>query len=213
MVRLRTAIAASCALAFSAPAAVRAAEPGGPTAPGADSVTRVLVRFAADASAALRAQMRAEADVPARRHVDGDAPRHRRGRAAAGARRRADRRGPARGAAEQPGVSLRIDRRTLRTVRARGLRLALGASEACRTSIEVRVDARSTRRLDLPSRIIGRASVRLTRAGRRAVTVLVLSRAARALRSATRVRVVARAVAVDASGNRRGTERTATLKR
>jgi subtilisin family serine protease len=112
-----------------------------------------------------------------------------------------------------PGVSLRIDRRTLRAVRARGLRLALGASEACRTRIEVRVDARSARRLHLSSRTIARASVRLTRAGHRAVTVRVSSRATRALRSATRVRIVARAVAVDAAGNHRGTERAATLKR
>jgi tRNA threonylcarbamoyladenosine modification (KEOPS) complex Pcc1 subunit len=110
-------------------------------------------------------------------------------------------------------VSLRIDRRTLRTVRARGLRLALGASEACRTRIDVRIDARSARRLHLSSRTIGRASVRLTRAGKRAVTVHVSARAARALRAATRLRVVARAVAVDAAGNRRGTERAATLRR
>jgi subtilisin family serine protease len=112
-----------------------------------------------------------------------------------------------------PGVSLRIDRRTLRAVRARGLRLALGASEACRTSIEVRVDARSARRLHLASRTIGHTTVRLTAAGRRAVTVHVSARAARSLRSATRLRVVARAVAVDASGNRRGAERAATLRR
>jgi thermitase len=112
-----------------------------------------------------------------------------------------------------PGVSLRIDRRTLRTVRTRGLRLALGASEACRTRIEVRVDGRSARRLHLSSRTIGRASVRLTRAGKRAVTLRVSSRVARALRAATRLRVVARAVAVDAAGNRRGTERAATLRR
>jgi hypothetical protein len=83
-----------------------------------------------------------------------------------------------------PGVSLRIDRRTLRTVCARGLRLALGASEACRTRIDVRIDARSARRLHLSSRTIGRASVRLTRAGERAVTVRVSARAARALRAA-----------------------------
>jgi hypothetical protein len=83
-----------------------------------------------------------------------------------------------------PGVSLRIDRRTLRAVRARGLRLALGASEACRTRIEVRVDARSARRLHLSSRTIAHASVRLTRASHRAVTARVSSRAARALRSA-----------------------------
>jgi hypothetical protein len=112
-----------------------------------------------------------------------------------------------------PGVSLRIDRGTLRTVRARGLHLALGASEACRASIDVRVNASAARRLHLTSRTIGRASARLTAAGRRTVTVRVPARVARALRSASRLRVVARAVAVDASGNHRGTERAATLRR
>jgi thermitase len=112
-----------------------------------------------------------------------------------------------------PGVSLRIDRGTLRAVRSRGLHLALGASEACRARIEVRIDARTARRLHLTSRTIGRASVRLTAAGKRAVTVRVSARTARALRSASGLRVVARAVAVDASGNRRGTERAATLRR
>jgi hypothetical protein len=63
MGRVRTAIAASCALALCAPAGVRAAEPGGPTAPGTESVTRVLVRFASDASPSERAEMRARADV------------------------------------------------------------------------------------------------------------------------------------------------------
>lgn len=112
-----------------------------------------------------------------------------------------------------PGVSLRIDRRTLGAVRTRGLHLALGASEACRASIAVRIDARTARRLHLSSRTIGRASARLTAAGRRAITVRVSARVARALRSASRLRVIARAVAVDASGNHRGTERAATLRR
>jgi thermitase len=112
-----------------------------------------------------------------------------------------------------PGVSLRIDHGTLGAVRARGLHLALGASEACRASIDVRVDARTARRLHLTSRTIGRVSVRLAAAGRRAVTVRVSARVARALRSASRLRVVARAVAADASGNHRGTERVATLRR
>jgi hypothetical protein len=112
-----------------------------------------------------------------------------------------------------PGVSLRIDPGSLHAVRARGLRLALGTSEACRASIEVRVSARSARRLHLSSRTIGRTSVRLAAAGRRGVTVRASARVARALSSASRLRVVARAVAVDASGNRRGTERAATLRR
>jgi subtilisin family serine protease len=112
-----------------------------------------------------------------------------------------------------PGVSLRIDRETLRAVRLRGLRLAVGASEACRASIEVRVDARSARRLHLASRTLGRASAHLGAAGRKAVTVRVSARVARGLRSVVRLRVVAHAVAVDAAGNQRGTASAATLRR
>ena len=112
-----------------------------------------------------------------------------------------------------PGVSLRIDRGTLGTVRARGLQLALGASEAVRARVEVRIDARSARRLHLSSRTIGRAITRLGAAGRKTVTVRLSARAARALRTTARLRVVAHAVAVDAAGNRRGAERAATLRR
>ena len=112
-----------------------------------------------------------------------------------------------------PGVSLRIDRGTLRTVRVRGLRLALGVSEAVRASIGVRIDARSARRLHLSSRTIGRAITRLGAAGRKTVTVRLSARTARALRTTARLRVVAHAVAVDAAGNRRGAERAATLRR
>jgi subtilisin family serine protease len=112
-----------------------------------------------------------------------------------------------------PGVSLRIDRGTLRTVRVRGLHLALGASEACRARIDVRIDARSARRLHLSSRTIGTASIRLGAAGHRAVTVRVSARVARALRPAARLRVVAHVVAIDAAGNERGTQSAATLRR
>jgi subtilisin family serine protease len=121
----------------------------------------------------------------------------------------------AKSAADQtaPGVSLRIDRRTLSAVRTRGLHLALGASEACRASIDVRIDKRSARRLHLISRTMGRASVHLAKAGKWPVTVRVSARVARALRATASLRVVAHAVAVDASGNRRGTERVATLTR
>ena len=112
-----------------------------------------------------------------------------------------------------PGVSLRIDRGRLRTVRVRGLRLALGVSEAVRASIDVRIDARIARRLHLPSRTIGRAITRIGAAGRKTVTVRLSARAARALRTTARLRVVAHAVAVDAAGNRRSTERATTLPR
>src|SRR5689334_2300606 len=63
MPRLPTWIVASLAVLLAAPTTVRAADPGGPTAPGSAPVTRVIVRFAADASAQARAAMRARADV------------------------------------------------------------------------------------------------------------------------------------------------------
>jgi hypothetical protein len=100
-----------------------------------------------------------------------------------------------------PGVSLRMDRGRLRTIRVRGLRLALGVSEAVRASIDVRIDARSARRRHPSSRTIGRTITRLGAAGRKTVTVRLSARAARALRTA-RLRVVAHAVAVDGAGNR-----------
>jgi subtilisin family serine protease len=51
-----------------------------------------------------------------------------------------------------PAVALRIDRVRLSALRTRGLRVALGVSEACRTSIAVEVDKRTARRLHLTSR-------------------------------------------------------------
>ena len=63
MSRCGRSIVASCAARFGRPAVGRAAEPGGPTAAGSAPVTRVLVRFASDASSAERAGMRARADV------------------------------------------------------------------------------------------------------------------------------------------------------
>ena len=77
----------------------------------------------------------------------------------------------------------------------------LGASEACRASIEVRIDARSARRLHLASRTIGRAERAPHEAGEPACdhrSRLSLARRARCA-PAKRLRVVARAVAVDAS--------------
>ena len=60
---LSTWIVASLALLLCLPAGVPGAEPGGPTAPGSEAVTHVIVRFAADVSTRERADMRARADV------------------------------------------------------------------------------------------------------------------------------------------------------
>jgi hypothetical protein len=75
------------------------------------------------------------------------------------------------------------------------------------------VDKATARRLHLKSRTIGHATVRLTKAGKRIVTVHLSSRAARALSRVSKARVVVRAVAVDPSGNTRHAQRTKTLHR
>jgi subtilisin family serine protease len=113
-----------------------------------------------------------------------------------------------------PGVSVRIERRRLGSVLRRGLRVTLRCSEACRATAAARVDARTARRLGLGRRAatIARAESRLTRAGRRALSIPLSARARRALRGASRVRVTVTAVAVDPSGNRRAASSAATLR-
>jgi subtilisin family serine protease len=112
-----------------------------------------------------------------------------------------------------PTVGLRILRARLRAVGKRGLRLAIVVSEPCRIAIVLAVDRRTQRRLRLRSRALGRATIRLSAAGRGSVTLRISARARRALRRAARVRVTARAVAIDAAGNRRTVARSATLRR
>jgi subtilisin family serine protease len=113
-----------------------------------------------------------------------------------------------------PGVSVRIERRRLGTVLRRGLRVALRCSEACRATAAVRIDARTARRLGLGPRTatVGRAELRLTRAGGRVVSVPLSAGAGRALRGAGRVRVAVAAVAADPSGNRRTASSASTLR-
>ncbi len=112
-----------------------------------------------------------------------------------------------------PKVALSIAGSHLRLVRARGVRVTVTSSEACRVTLALVVDKATARRLHLRSRTIGHATVRLTKAGKRVVTVRLSSRAARALSRAAKVRVLASAVAVDGAGNRRNAQRAKTLHR
>ena len=67
MSRWGRSIVASCALLLCAPVGARAAEPGGPTAPGSQPVTRVLVRFASGCFAGAAGRHARPRRRPARR--------------------------------------------------------------------------------------------------------------------------------------------------
>ncbi len=109
-------------------------------------------------------------------------------------------------------VALRIFGARLRVVRGHGLQVSLTVSRACRVSVVLQVDRRTQRRLHLRSRVLGRTRVRLRAAGQRSVTVHLSARAARALRRVSRLRVTARAIAIDAAGHRREIARVVTLR-
>jgi hypothetical protein len=110
-------------------------------------------------------------------------------------------------------VALRILRARLSVVRGRGLRVTLTVSKACRITVVLRVNKRTQRRLHLRSPVLGRAAVNVRKGGMRTVTVKLSARARSALRRASRLRVTARAVAVDADGDRSAITRAVTLRR
>jgi subtilisin family serine protease len=110
-------------------------------------------------------------------------------------------------------VALRILRAKIKTVRGHGLRVTLTVSTACRITVAIQVDRRTKKRLHLRSTVLGRATVVLRAAGRRTVSVRLSSRARRALRHVARLRVTARATAIDAAGDRSSISRLTTLRR
>jgi hypothetical protein len=77
----------------------------------------------------------------------------------------------------------------------------------------LKVPASTRKRLHLRSSVVGTATVSVTAAGRRVVTVRLSSRARRALAHVKKVRFSVSAVAVDPSGNRGKAGRAATLRR
>jgi hypothetical protein len=73
-------------------------------------------------------------------------------------------------------------------------------SEACRYTVELRLDRRTAKRLRVPARL-ARAAGSLTTAGRRAVKLRPAARTARRLERARRLRAVLTVRATDAAGN------------
>jgi subtilisin family serine protease len=105
----------------------------------------------------------------------------------------------------------------LRALLAGRLRVSTTASERAALRVELRVDARTARKLHLTTRssavTIATGTASLTKAGRVSVTVRVSARAKRALARLRSVKVSLRATATDAAGNGRTRAKTLTIAR
>jgi hypothetical protein len=115
--------------------------------------------------------------------------------------------------ATAPVVRMRTaSRQSLRSLRRRGLRLVITASEACRVSVVVDVSRTTARRLRLTSRRLG-ATARAVPAGQTTVTVRLRPKARKALRRAARLRLRVTVAATDEAGNTRTRTRQVTVRR
>jgi hypothetical protein len=117
-----------------------------------------------------------------------------------------------------PAVSTTLTGRgALRALLAGRLRIATTASERASLRVELRVDARTARKLHVTTRssavTIATGTASLTKAGRISVTVRVSAKAKRALTRLRSVKVSLRATATDAVGNGRTRAKTLTLTR
>jgi hypothetical protein len=96
-------------------------------------------------------------------------------------------------------------RQRLKTVLTRGLLVPVGCGESCGVSVNVLLDRKVARRLDLAGRtgpaVIGTATARLSAAGRRTLRVKLTQDARRALRKSKSVAVTLQVLVSDAAGN------------
>jgi hypothetical protein len=100
----------------------------------------------------------------------------------------------------------------LRAVLRKGLRLALTSNEAGRVSVKLSVNRATARKLKLKRRTVGTLTS-TTQAGRTTLVVRFTSKARKALRKATRVKLLVTVRITDASGNRSTRTMNVTLKR
>jgi subtilisin family serine protease len=114
------------------------------------------------------------------------------------------------------GVAL-AGRGALRALLAGRLKVATTASERATLRLELRLDARTAKKLHLTTRsaavVLATGVATLTKAGTRSVTFRLTSRAKRALAGLRSVKVGLRATATDAAGNARTRSRTLTITR
>jgi subtilisin family serine protease len=117
-----------------------------------------------------------------------------------------------------PTVAASVSGRgALRALLAGKLRVATTASERASLRVELRVDARTAKKLHLTTRssavTIATGTASLTKAGRVSVKVRVSAKAKRALARLRSVKVSLRATATDAAGNGRTRAKTLTITR
>jgi tripartite motif-containing protein 71 len=103
----------------------------------------------------------------------------------------------------------------VRRVRRRGVALHIATNEPAKVSLSARLSKRDARRLGLRSARVGRVSLDLSAAGKRALNLRLSARARRALLriGARKLRVVVRAGAIDRAGNRSGASLAVSVKR
>lgn len=100
-----------------------------------------------------------------------------------------------------------------RVVRRRGLAVRVATSEKASVGLKAVVSQRVARRLGLSSRTVARGAADLAEPGSRTLRLRIAARARRALPRLRSVRIVVRASAADAAGNRSSTMRAIRVKR
>ena len=104
-------------------------------------------------------------------------------------------------------------RGALRGLLAGKLRVTATTSERGTVAVQLRVDARTAKKLHLSSRTIATGSATLTASGAKKVTVKPSAKVRRALRRLRTLKVTLAATATDAAGNGRTRSRALTLTR
>src|SRR6185436_10112796 len=108
-------------------------------------------------------------------------------------------------------------RGALRALLAGKLRVATSASERGTVRVELRADKRTAKKLHLAAGsstvVIATGTATLTKAGSKAVTLRLSSKAKRALKSPRSLRATLRTTATDAAGNRRTLTGALTITR
>jgi hypothetical protein len=93
----------------------------------------------------------------------------------------------------------------IRTLRTRGLRLRVTASESCRIDLAILIDRTTARRLKIDRKAHGNVTVGSgkpsVKAGTKVIAIRLTAKTRRALRHTTRITFSLRATARDAAGN------------
>ena len=115
-----------------------------------------------------------------------------------------------------PAIALAIAKTKLKALLAKGLRVTVSCSEACKFVLSLVVDSKTAKKLHL-SRVatVGRASGALTAPGKKKVVVKLTKKAKKriAKSKAKKLVITVKSTATDAAGNRASKSKKVTIKR